>query len=80
MHKQVHAHIAAANASLRLNETAETKRWLAAATVKYRNWEWRYLHARSDASVGVIKFKNTTFSDIQSGWFSFGDWLTGWHD
>lgn len=33
------AHVAAANASLRLNEAAEAKRWLAAAPEKYRNWE-----------------------------------------
>ena len=50
------AHIAAANASLRLNETAEAKRWLAAAPENYRNWEWRYLHARSDNSLAHIDF------------------------
>jgi len=49
------AHIAAANASLRLNETAEAKRWLTAAPVQYRNWEWRYLNARSDNSVATIE-------------------------
>ena len=48
------AHIAAANASLRLNETAEAKRWLAAAPAPYRNWEWRYLNARTDNSVAKI--------------------------
>lgn len=48
------AHIAAANASLRLNETAEAKRWLTAAPVQYRNWEWRYLDARTDNSVAKI--------------------------
>ncbi len=54
------AHIAAANASLRLNETAEAKRWLALAPEKYRNWEWRYLHARSDNSFAVLPFSGTT--------------------
>ena len=50
------AHIAAANASLRLNEAAEAQRWLAAAPVKQRNWEWRYLNARSDNSIAAVKF------------------------
>lgn len=50
------AHIAAANASLRLNEAAEAQRWLAAAPAKHRNWEWRYLNARSDKSTAALKF------------------------
>lgn len=45
------AHVAAASASLRLNETAEAKRWLAATPVSYRGWEWEYLSARSDNSL-----------------------------
>ena len=48
------AHVAAANASLRLNEAGEAKRWLAAAPEKYRHWEWRYLQARSDNSITKI--------------------------
>jgi hypothetical protein len=52
------AHIAAANASLRLNEAGEAKRWLASAPEKYRGWEWRYLNARSDNSIATITFSD----------------------
>jgi len=58
------AHIAAANASLRLNETAEAKRWLAAAPVKYRNWEWRYLNARSDNSIATLPLSDSTPDEV----------------
>jgi len=58
------AHIAAANASLRLNETAEAKRWLAAAPIKYRNWEWRYLNARSDNSIAKIGLIDSTPDEV----------------
>ncbi|MEK7728810.1 MAG: hypothetical protein AAB354_10385, partial [candidate division KSB1 bacterium] len=53
------AHVAAANASLRLNEAGEAKRWLAAAPMKPRNWEWRYLNARSDNSIAKIALDAT---------------------
>ncbi|RIK65162.1 hypothetical protein DCC62_25850, partial [candidate division KSB1 bacterium] len=49
------AHIAAANASLRLNDAAEAQRWLAASPAKQRDWEWRYLNARSDNSIAAVK-------------------------
>jgi WD40 repeat protein len=48
------AHIAAASQSLRLYDTAEAKRWLAAAPVKYRGWEWHYLSARSEQSAATF--------------------------
>jgi WD40 repeat protein len=47
------AHIAAASQSLRLYDTAEAKRWLAAAPVKYRGWEWHYLNTRSEQSAAT---------------------------
>jgi WD40 repeat protein len=45
------AHVAAASASLRLNETGEAKRWLTAAPEAFKGWEWKYLSARSDNSL-----------------------------
>lgn len=48
------AHIAAASQSLRLYDTAEAKRWLASAPVKYRGWEWHYLNGQSDQSGGTF--------------------------
>ncbi|NUO78920.1 WD40 repeat domain-containing protein, partial [candidate division KSB1 bacterium] len=53
------AHIAAANASLRLNEAGEAKRWLVAAPEQWRNWEWRYLNARSDNSMAKMTLDAT---------------------
>jgi WD40 repeat protein len=41
---------AAAEASLRLHETAAARRWLDEAPPEHRGWEWRYLRARSDES------------------------------
>ncbi|MGH8015670.1 MAG: WD40 repeat domain-containing protein, partial [Candidatus Zixiibacteriota bacterium] len=48
------AHIAAANASLRLNEPVEARRWLELAPAHWRGWEYRYLMAMSDKSLGVF--------------------------
>lgn len=48
------AHIAAASSALRLHETAEAKRWLAAAPAKHRNWEWHYLNAQAEQSSAVL--------------------------
>ena len=48
------AHISAANASLRLHETAEAKKWLAAAPSEYRGWEWHMLTRRADQSVSSL--------------------------
>ncbi|MGH7457149.1 MAG: WD40 repeat domain-containing protein, partial [bacterium] len=47
-----------------LNETAEAKRWLAAAPMKYRNWEWRYLSARSDNSIATIPISDTAPDEV----------------
>ena len=49
------AHIAAASSALRLHETGEAKRWLAAAPVKYRDWEWHYLNAQAEQSSAILK-------------------------
>ncbi len=48
------AHIGAADASLRLNETGAALRWLEGAPPEHRNWEWRYLRALADQSDGVL--------------------------
>ncbi|HKQ46483.1 MAG TPA: SRPBCC domain-containing protein [Phycisphaerae bacterium] len=45
------AHIAAASASLALNETDEARRWLDRAPESHRNWEWKYFSANLDQSV-----------------------------
>lgn len=58
------AHIAAASQSLRLNETAELKRWLAAAPAKYRGWEWRYLSAMAEQSASSFDLKNGGVTSI----------------
>jgi WD40 repeat protein len=47
------SHVAAASNALQLNETGEAKRWLAATPVKFRNWEWHYLHSLSEESAGI---------------------------
>lgn len=49
------AALAAANASLRLHDTAEARRWLEAAPAAERGWEWRYLRARGDESDAVVR-------------------------
>ncbi|MBK6724335.1 MAG: hypothetical protein IPG58_14045 [Acidobacteria bacterium] len=41
------AHIAAASNALRVNETGEARRWIDAAPVKYRGWEWSFLNAQT---------------------------------
>jgi hypothetical protein len=49
------AHVNAAASALRLHETAEAKRWLAAAPTQHRGWEWRYLSALAEQSLRVIE-------------------------
>lgn len=49
------APLAAANASLRLNETSEARRWLDSIPPSARNWEWRLLDARADSSIDRYK-------------------------
>ncbi|MBK7706637.1 MAG: hypothetical protein IPJ30_12885 [Acidobacteria bacterium] len=48
------AHIGAAAASLRLHETSDAKRWLNAAPLKYRGWEWGYLNVEADQSAATF--------------------------
>lgn len=45
------AHVAAASASLALNETDEARRWLDLAPESHRNWEWKYFSANLDQSI-----------------------------
>jgi phage tail tape-measure protein len=44
------AHLAAAEKSLRLEESRELRRWLEGAPQARRGWEWRYLSAIADTS------------------------------
>jgi len=47
------AHVAAADASLRLHETAAAREWLAGAPEELRGWEWYWLATRADESLRV---------------------------
>ncbi|MEK6644274.1 MAG: SRPBCC domain-containing protein [Planctomycetota bacterium] len=48
------AHLAAAEASFRLNELAEARRWILSAPEPMRNWEWKHLNALLDDSLMSI--------------------------
>jgi len=48
------AHLAAAEASMRLSEPAEARRWLDGAPVAARGWEWRHLDELLDQSMVVV--------------------------
>ncbi len=48
------AQIAAAEKSLRLEETSEFRRWLDACDPTLRGWEWRHLAAMADTSVRTV--------------------------
>ena len=48
------AHIAAADGALRLSEIGPARRWLDAAPIEHRGWEWRYLQTRSDTSPRAV--------------------------
>lgn len=48
------AHVAAAGASLRLNEKPEATRWLDGAPAAYRGWEWHLLKGQSDRCLSKI--------------------------
>lgn len=58
------AHIAAADATLRLNESAATRHWLDAAPQEQRGWEWRYLNAQADQSSGIFAKNDSTIVEI----------------
>ena len=49
------ASIAAASASLRLDDTAAAQRWLKTAPAEHRGWEWRYLNALAAESFRDIR-------------------------
>lgn len=61
------AHIAAANNALRLSETAEAKRWLTAAPVQFRGWEWNYLRAKANQHVGSFDFPTAPVTALAVG-------------
>lgn len=48
------ASLSAADALLRINEAGEAGKRLAAAPAALRGWEWSYLHARADGSLGTL--------------------------
>jgi WD40 repeat protein/uncharacterized protein YndB with AHSA1/START domain len=48
------AHMAAAEATFRLNELAEARRWIESAAPPLRNWEWRHVRAALDDSLRTI--------------------------
>lgn len=60
------AHIAAASASLTLNETASVRRWLDAAPHDRRHWEWDYFNAASDLSVQTWRDHAETVMSIET--------------
>jgi len=49
------AHVAAAEASLRLGEIGATRRWLEAAPAEHRGWEWKRLDAERDRSLRALR-------------------------
>ncbi len=53
-HQSYLAHVAASGASLRLNEPNEARRWLMSAPVEWRGWEYQYLLASLDQSLGIF--------------------------
>ncbi len=48
------AHLAAAEKSLRLNQSRDLRRWLDGAPEAHRGWEWHYLNAVSDTSQSAV--------------------------
>lgn len=53
------AQIAAAEKSLRLNETRELHRWLDSTDPELRGWEWDFLRGIADTSAQTIESPNT---------------------
>lgn len=58
------ASVAAADALLRLHETAAARLWLAEAPEAHRDWEWRFLGARADASLAVFEAHEGPIADV----------------
>ncbi len=54
VHQSYLAHLAAANASLRLNEPNEARRWVNSTPAEGRGWEFQYLRAALDQSLGLL--------------------------
>lgn len=72
------AHIAAADASLRLNESAAAHRWLTGAPPELRGWEWHYLAARADQCLASFESKDGGIFEI--AWSPDGRRLVAAHD
>ena len=58
------ASVAAAEASLRLHETATAKAWLAEAPAPHRRWEWHYLQAQADRSIARVEAHDASVLDV----------------
>jgi WD40 repeat protein/serine/threonine protein kinase len=50
------ANVQAASAALQIHDAVRAKDALARCPPEFREWEWRYLHSRADASVEVKKW------------------------
>jgi hypothetical protein len=58
------ASVAAAEATLRLHETAVAKKWLAAAPESERGWEWHYLQRLVDRSAARLPAHSAAVTDV----------------
>ena len=58
------ASLAAAEKSLRLQETADARRWLDQAPTELRGWEWRFLNAQMDDSIHCTKTGGVTVTSL----------------
>ena len=63
------ANLIAADASVRTGEIQEAKRRLAACDEELRDWEWRHIAVRADASVGLLEHGDEVLSVAADGDF-----------
>lgn len=58
------AHVAATEALMRLDEPANAKHFLDGAPASHRGWEWNYLAARLDESIGTVGHHDCTVFEL----------------
>lgn len=58
------ASIAAAAASLRLDDTAAAQRWLRTAPEQHRGWEWRFLNAKASQSFREVRAHDAAITGL----------------
>lgn len=58
------AHVAAAEALMRLDEPANARRFFETAPVVHRGWEWRFLAARLDESLATLGRHDCTVFEL----------------